>query len=72
MAVILYFIDGDAGVTFASSSGDEKAVVNRLYRKLKTNDGPLSTAPRDAEDLADKIADAFGGECSLCIERSPE
>lgn len=64
----MYFVDGDAGITFVAS-GPEQTAVASLYRKLRTAFGPLSTAPRDAADLADKVADAFGGECSLEIER---
>lgn len=66
--VTMYFVDGDAGVTFAAS-GEERTLVASLYRKLRTAFGPLSTAPRDITDLADKIADAFGGECVLQVER---
>jgi hypothetical protein len=65
----MYFVDGDAGVTFAAS-GEERKLVPMLWRKLRTAYGPLSTLPRDAADLAAKVADAFGGECVLEIERS--
>jgi hypothetical protein len=68
--VTLKFIDGDAGSTFEITAPEDVAVKS-IYRKIKCDAGPLSVQPRDAVDLADRISDAFGGECGLEILRSP-
>jgi hypothetical protein len=39
-----------------------------VHRKIKTDVGPLSVALSTISELADAVADAFGGECSIDAE----
>jgi hypothetical protein len=68
MAVTLFFIDGDAGVTFGVTKPTEAQAVAAVYRKIKTDEGPLSVEPKTLTDLADAVADAFGGECGIACD----
>jgi hypothetical protein len=68
MSVTIFFIDGDAGVTFGVTKPTEAQAVAAVHRKIKTDAGPLSVALSTISELADAVADAFGGECGIDAE----
>lgn len=65
MSVTIYFIDGDAGVTFGVTKPTEAEAVATVYRKIACPEGPLSVEPKTIQELSDAVANAFGGECGI-------
>ena len=64
----LKVVDADGEQVFFSIAHREDTAMLALWNYIKTDFGPLSNKPESLTELADAIADAYGGELSLISE----
>lgn len=64
----LILVDAEDETQFFAIAHREDTAINELWKRIRTDVGPLSTKPKTLEEFADAISSAFGGELSLVKE----